>query len=95
MKAKTAFKLLIKSAPDGAGRVYMINLQLIADAADVIVNGYSFTKTDIGYRILNLNNLESAAVLTASGEVLETSMDDIELRIVREYLKDNLIFMED
>ena len=67
-------------------------LQAIADNADVIVNGY--TKSDDRIFVLNLNKPDRAAVLRSSGEVLETSMDDIELSIVTEYLQRNLKYME-
>ncbi|MCD8013597.1 MAG: hypothetical protein LUG99_10550 [Lachnospiraceae bacterium] len=33
----------------------MTDIKEIADNADVIVNGYAFTKCDLGYRVLNLN----------------------------------------
>ena len=69
-------------------------LQAIADNADVIVNGYAFTKSDDHVSVLNLNKPDRAAVLRSSGEVLETSMDDIELAIVTEYLQRNLKYME-
>ena len=69
-------------------------LQAIADNADVIVNGYAFTKSDDRIFVLNLNNPDRAAVLRSSGEVLETSMDDIELSILTEYLQRNLKYME-
>ena len=69
-------------------------LQAIADNADVIVNGYAFTKSDDRIFVLNLNKPDRAAVLRSSGEVLETSMDDIELSIVTEYLQCNLKYME-
>ena len=69
-------------------------LQAIADNADVIVNGYAFTKSDDRIFVLNLNKPDRAAVLRSSGAVLETSMDDIELSIVTEYLQRNLKYME-
>lgn len=69
-------------------------LQAIADNADVIVNGYAFTKSDDRIFVLNLNKPDRAAVLRSSGEVLETSMDDIELSIVTEYLQRNLKYIE-
>ena len=69
-------------------------LQAIADNADVIVNGYAFAKSDDRIFVLNLNKPDRAAVLRSSGEVLETSMDDIELSIVTEYLQRNLKYME-
>ena len=71
----------------------MRNIREIADAADVIVNGY--TKDGENIRVLNLNNPEKAAYLNRAGEVLETSMDDIELEIILDYYKKNRKYMED
>ena len=42
-----------------------------------------------------LNNPEKAAYLNRAGEVLETSMDDIELEIILDYYKKNRKYMED
>ena len=67
----------------------------IADKADMIVNGYAFTQDSKGYRILNLNQPDKAAVISCTGEVLETSMDDIELQIALDYYKDNRQFLEE
>ena len=66
----------------------------IADRADMIVNGYSFTRDGESVRVLNLNNPEKATVMRLDGEALETSMDDIEIRIVQEYLAKNRCFLE-
>lgn len=73
----------------------MNKIAAIADAADMIVNGYAFSAWNEGYRVLNLNRLDRAAVLSKDGEVLETSMDDIELAIVRDYFRSNRRFLED
>ena len=59
-------------------------LKEIADQADIIVNGYSFTREGELVRILNLNNPDKASV-----------MDDIEICIVRAYLAKNLRFLEE
>jgi hypothetical protein len=72
----------------------MIDIKKIADEADMIVNGYAFTKCDIGFRVLNLNRLDKALVLSFDGEVLETTMDDIEIQIVEDYYNNNLQFLE-
>ena len=67
----------------------MINVQDIADKADMIVNGYAFTKCELGYKVLNLNNTYKAMVISFDGEMLETTMDDIEVDIVKSiYNKD-------
>ena len=73
----------------------MPNIKNIADKADIIVNGYAFTREDDRIRVLNLNNPSKAVVFSADGEVLETTMDDIELSIASRYLQQNRKFMED
>jgi hypothetical protein len=73
----------------------MANIKEVADAADIIVNGYAFTRCAEGYRVLNLNRPDRAACLSTDGKVLETSMDDIEIRIVCDYLAQNRKFMEE
>ena len=73
----------------------MCNIFEIADAAQVIVNGYAFTKDGGNVKVLNLNRPEKAAYLSQSGEVFETSMDDIELDIVLEYYQRNRKYMEE
>ena len=66
----------------------------IADEAEMIVNGYAFTRCPQGVRVLNLNNPRKAAVLSMDADILETSMDDIELQIVRDYFVSNRRFLE-
>ena len=73
----------------------MTNIIKVADEADMIVNGYAFTCNQENYRVLNLNRPDRAAVFAKNGEVLETSMDDIEISIVKDYLKKNRKFMEE
>ena len=60
----------------------MIDIKQVADNADVIVNGYAFTAEGEIVRVLNLNNTDSAVVINAKGEVVETTMNDVELDIV-------------
>ena len=73
----------------------MIDIREIADNADMIINGYAFTRCPEGVRALNLNRPDRAVVFSESGDMLETSMDDIEVRIVSDYLKKNRRFMEE
>ena len=73
----------------------MDKIKEIADRADMIVDGYAFTRDNAQIRILNLNNPEKALVISESGKVLETTMDDIEIHIVLEYWKNDREFMED
>lgn len=73
----------------------MPNIREVADEADVIINGYAFKCCEEGFRVLNLHRPDKAVVFSRKGEVLETSMDDIELSITRDYLKENRKYMED
>ena len=73
----------------------MDKIKEIAAQADMIVNGYAFTRENNQIRILNLNNLDKALVISEDGEVLETTMDDIEIRIVLDYWNSDRKFMED
>ena len=68
-------------------------LEGIADGADFIVNGYAFSRFGEGVRVINLRSPHRAAVLTCSGELVETSMDDVEIDIVRDYLSRNAEFL--
>ena len=67
----------------------MPDIKNIADKADIIVNGYD------GIHVLNLNSPDKAVVFSADGEVLETTMDDIELSIASRYLQQNMKYMEE
>lgn len=73
----------------------MPDIEIVANRADVIVNGYAFTREEDGIHVLNLNSPDKAVVFSADGEVLETTMDDIELSIASRYLMQNLKYMED
>lgn len=73
----------------------MPDIKTIADKADIIINGYAFTREEDGIHVLNLNCPDKAAVFNEDCEVLETTMDDIELSIVIRYLQNNLKYMED
>lgn len=70
------------------------DLEGIADRADMIINGYAFTKDKEHIRILNLNCINHAAVIYRD-KIIETNMDDIENQIVLEYYEHNKQFMEE
>ena len=72
----------------------MPDIKTIADKADFIVNGYAFTRDSDLIHVLNLNSPAKAVVFNLEGEVLETTMDDIELSIASRYLQQNLKYME-
>ena len=73
----------------------MSEIEKVAQSADFIVNGYSFICADGRVRILNLNDTTRATVLDQDGQVLETSMDDIEISIVLSYWEKNKQFAEE
>ena len=73
----------------------MSEIEKVAQDSDFIVNGYSFICEDGIVRVLNLNDTVRAVVLDKDGEVLETSMDDIEISIVRAYWEKNKQFAEE
>ena len=72
----------------------MIDIAKVADKADLIVNGYAFTKDGQNIRVLNLNGSDRAAVISNESAVIETSMDDIEIVIVMDYYNRNRKFLE-
>lgn len=74
----------------------MFDPKEIADAADVIIDGYAVIKKDDGRKaVVNLNREGHAAVVLPSGEVDESSMDEIELVIALDYLKRAEQYLED
>ena len=72
----------------------MLDIKELADKADVIINGYAFFKHELGVQVLNLNNTVRAAVFSRENEMLETTMEDIEVSIVRDYLERSWKYME-
>lgn len=52
-----------------------LNIKEIADKADMIINGYAFTKGGEYVRILNLNCVNHAAAIYG-GKIVDTNMDD-------------------
>lgn len=71
-----------------------LDIKAIADRADMIINGYAFTKEGEYIRVLNLNCLNHAAVIYKD-KVIETNMDDIEKQIVSDYYERNKQFLEE
>ena len=66
----------------------------VADNANMIINGYAFTRDGEYIRVLNLNCLNHAAVIYKD-KIIETNMDDIEKQIVEDYYQTNKQFMEE
>ena len=69
--------------------------KIIADSANMIVGGYSFTKDVDTIRVVNLNIKEPhSMVMTLDGKMLESSMDPIEQTIVLDIWNKDREFME-
>lgn len=72
----------------------MLDLARIAQDADLIVDGYAFTKNEHEIESFNLNDGSGVAVFDCTGRLIETNMGDIELSIVQKYLFRNLLLLE-
>ena len=82
------------SPSENEERSRMAIIKELADAADMIVSGYAFTRLPDGYRVINLNRLESVALFSKNGDVIETSMCDIETTIALKYFEKNREFID-
>ena len=81
--------------PDDKERITEEILKAVnEDKADMIINGYTFTQENKYIRVLNLNQLNHAAVIY-DDKIVETNMDDIENQIVLDYYLNNKQFMEE
>ena len=68
----------------------------ISANAGMIVCGYAFTRMhDASIQVLQLQAPNHALVMSEKGEVMETSMDDVELDIVLGYWQRNRKYMEE
>lgn len=67
----------------------------IADAASTIIDGYGMEFLENGVRITNLHQLDHVTFVSPRGEVLETTMDDIELSIAMKYYGRAMAYAED
>ena len=70
------------------------DVKKILDDAIIVVNGFAFSKCDLGYSVFN-SRTKHTALLSKDGEVLATSMDDIELQIAKKYFESDKEFLED
>lgn len=67
----------------------------VSSDADMIVCGYAFTKTeDSNIRVLDLKEPHHALLMSPQGEILETTMNDVELSIVEGYWDKNRNYVE-
>ena len=69
---------------------------LLRTNSDMIVCGYAFKKTaDLNVSVFDLKEPHHALVMSLDGDVLETTMNDVELSIVEEYWNRNKKHMEE
>ncbi|MBQ9225399.1 MULTISPECIES: DUF7723 family protein [unclassified Fibrobacter] len=73
----------------------MVDVESIANDAEVIICGFAFLKKDEFIKIVDLNNAHGVAVLKKDGSLIETNMDAIELNIARGYLSNALEYMNE
>lgn len=62
----------------------LLSVKDIADNANMIINGYAYTKDGDYIRALNLNCLNNVAVIYKD-IIIETNMNDIEIQIALDY----------
>lgn len=68
----------------------------VRSEANMIVSGYAFTKMeDSNIRVLQLRAPFHALVMSQDGNILETTMDDVELNIILDCWSKNHKYMEE
>ena len=65
----------------------------IAEAADLVLNGYAVTRDGENFRVVNLNTGKAAYVM-ASGALSETNMDEVEAEIACRIVNENRRYIE-
>ena len=65
----------------------------IEDEADMIINGYAFTKKEDKVFVVHLESFHHVAVIFHDN-IIETNMDEIECQIVLDYYHKNKEFLE-
>ena len=60
----------------------------VAEAADLVLNGYAVTRDGENFKVVNLHT-GRAAYIMASGELSETNMDEVEAEIACRIVNEN------
>ena len=60
----------------------------IAEAADLVLNGYAVTRDGENFKVVNLHTGRVAYIM-ASGELSETNMDEVESEIACRIVNEN------
>lgn len=73
----------------------MMSVEQIADKADMIVNGYAFLCDNDKVHVINLERTNCALLMDKSGNILETTMCEVESQIVVDYWNVNKDCLEE
>jgi len=60
----------------------------IAEAADLVLNGYAVTRDGENFKVINLHSGKAAYIMN-SGVLSETNMDEVESEIARRIVNEN------
>lgn len=71
------------------------DLQKVIDRAAFIVDGYAFSKKDNSVEIVALNAPNHVLIMSLDGDIIESSMDDIEIAIVQGYWQRNQKYLKE
>ena len=71
----------------------MVNIEQIANEADVIINGYAVSACKEGVRVDNLNTGCGCAIFKQDVTLIETNMDGIELELAKTYAQNAQKYM--
>lgn len=61
------------------------DLQNIIDKAAFLVGGYAFWQRENNIEIVALKSPNHVLIMSQDGDIIESSMDDIEIAIVQDY----------
>ena len=71
----------------------MLDVEKIAQEADVIISGFAVKKEEDGFHVFDLNNRSGVAVFKEDQTLIETNMDDIELTSAKKILSESLEYI--
>lgn len=62
-----------------------LEIQNLADAADMIINWYAFFKKDTQIKVIDLQHPTSICILSLKGDLIETNMSPVGISTVKSY----------
>lgn len=72
-----------------------IDLQQIIDRSAFIVDGYAFSEKEDIIEIVALELPNHVLLMSPDGDIIESSMDDIEITIVQDYWHRNKKYLKE